>query len=169
MLYTKALGANENFATSKGIIPRKNTSVGRWYQIYFTLLSIIVTQHVTQHKTRFVLKTVLKHDSIWRTWVTVFEWLHSRIISISITFQKFVFANVNSHNSDDHLILPINCLSSAHQQCVQLVSVVCSPFGPTLTVNQNVPKKTLFGDSSGLQNKPSGSGVACAQTKLNSG
>ena len=32
--------------------------------------------------------------------------------------------------------------------------LMCSPFGPTLTGNQNVPKKTLVGDSSGLQNKP---------------
>ena len=147
MLYTKALGANENFDTSKGIKLRKNTSVGRWYQIYFTLLSIIVTQHVTQHKTRFVLKTVLKYkDSICRTWVTVFEWLHSRIISISITFQKFVFANVNSHNSDDHLILPINCLSSAHQQCVQLVSVNVFSFWPSINSESKRPKEdTLWG------------------------
>ena len=77
----------------------------------------------------------------------LFRLTFSRIISIfAILLSQCLFAKriekKNSHNSDDSL--PINCLSSANQQCVQPASVTVFFKFSKLSVNPSWMKWCIF-------------------------
>ena len=77
----------------------------------------------------------------------LFRLTFSRIISIfAILLSQCLFAKriekKNSHNSDDSL--PINCLSSANQQCVQPASVTVFFKFSKLSVNPSWVKWCIF-------------------------
>ena len=96
--------------TTKGNKHRKNTTSSS--EIKYIFYSPNTTHEWFRFKKRFE--------------VYLFRLTFSRIISIlAILLSQCLFVKrfekKNSHNSDDSL--PINCLSSANQQCVQPVSV----------------------------------------------
>ena len=97
---------------------------------------------VAGHGTRYLFKlTFSRIISIFRS---------SRYCFPSVCSPNVLKKKKNSHNSDDSL--PINCLSSANQQCVQPVSVTVFFFSLQIISEsklsevvhfRNIPKKPL--------------------------